>query len=115
MKALTAQLGLSATPSGFHGTVRVTDPAAAGSILTGLARCVLPARQAAALTFAADATGLSIGLEGEEHRVTGFEDLTTLLFGSPERPAPLPAGGPIRDLLERILPVPLVDYGLNYI
>ena len=85
MRALAAQLGLATTPSGFHGTARVMDPAAAGSILTGLARCVLPARQAAALSFAPDATGLAIGLAGEEHRVEGFEDLTALLFGSSEQ------------------------------
>jgi predicted N-acetyltransferase YhbS len=115
MKLLAAHLGLDTTPSGFDGTVRVIDPAAAGSILTGLARSILPSREAAALSFAADATGLAIRLAGEEHRVQGFEDLTALLFGSSERPDPLPPGGPIRDLLARILPIPLVNYGLNYI
>ena len=115
MRALAAQLGLAATPSGFHGTVRVMNPAAAGSILSGLTGCLLPSREAGAVNFAADAAGLSIGLAGEAHRVEGFEDLTALLFGSPERTAPLPASGPIRELLAGILPVPLVDYGLNYI
>ena len=115
MKTLAAQLGLDTMPSGFDGTVRVIDPAAAGSILTRLARCILPSREAAALSFAADATGLAIRLAGEEHRVQGFEDLTALLFGSSERPAPPPVYGPIRDLLGKILPIPLVNYGLNYI
>jgi GNAT superfamily N-acetyltransferase len=115
MTTLAAQLGLAVAPSGFRGTARVIDPAAAGSILTGLTRSVLPGRQAASLSFAADAAGLAIRLAGKEHRVEGFEDLTTLLFGSSERPSPLPADGPVRDLLARILPIPLVDYGLNYI
>jgi GNAT superfamily N-acetyltransferase len=115
MRALAAQLGLPVASHGFHGTVRVVDSGAAGSLLDERARCMLPGRDVAALRFMADPTGITVRRAGEEHRVEGLEDLTALLFASPERPAPLPARGPLRDLLARLLPIPLVDYGLNYV
>jgi hypothetical protein len=112
---LAGRAGLEVAPRGFGGTVRVIDPAAAASLLLDRARSFLPEQQAASLRADVDARGLTLQVAAETHRIDGLENLTALLFGSQERSAPVPARGAIHDLLASLLPIPLVDYGLNYI
>jgi GNAT superfamily N-acetyltransferase len=73
---------------------------------------------AADTALAANAAGLDgfVFRHGvEAFAVRGLEEVTAFLFGSIERRAVRPGPGPLRARLEAAFPIPLPDYGLNYI
>lgn len=104
---LAAARGLEAVPRGFPGTVKVVDPP---RLLPVLKRFAGPA-----VTCWASAEGFTLRLGPESFEVRGPESVTAFLFGSAERQPDLPGPGPLRGALQAGLPIPLPDYGLNYI
>ncbi|HID56395.1 TPA: hypothetical protein EYP37_07685 [Candidatus Poribacteria bacterium] len=53
--------------------------------------------------------------EDEEFRLETIQDITSFVFGSLERERLTPKGPKLRWILDKLFPMPLVDYGLNYI
>lgn len=117
-----AQLGRSfgwpSKPRGFRGTVGVIAPARFWEACAPLfAERIGPDRAARlALTV-----GEKVEIAYKDERVTldGTTGFTNLVFLPPERRAELDLGLPARSELRRLLgelfPLPLVDYGLNYV
>jgi hypothetical protein len=104
---LAAARGLAVVPRGFQGTVKVIDPP---RLLPVLKRFAGPD-----VTVWASAEGFTVRLGTESFEVRGLDEVTALLFGSIERQSVLPGSGPLREALESGFPIPLPDYGLNYI
>jgi predicted N-acetyltransferase YhbS len=107
MSRLAAAHGFETAQRSFPGTVKVIDPP---RLLTVLKRFAGPA-----VTCWASAEGFTLRLGPESFDVRGPESVTAFLFGSSERQPDLPGLGPLRAALQAGLPVPLPDYGLNYI
>jgi hypothetical protein len=107
MAELAARLGLEVSPRGFQGTVKVIDPP---GLAPALRRLVGPG-----VSIAAGPDGFVFRLGVESFAVRGLEEVTSFLFGSLERQAVQPAAGALRSRLATALPIPLPDYGLNYI
>ncbi len=63
----------------------------------------------------AGADGLVFRFGTESFAVRGLEEVTAFLFGSIERQAARPDPGSLRSALDAVFPIPLPDYGLNYI
>ncbi len=104
---LAAARGLATVPRGFQGTVKVIDPP---RLLPVVKRFAGPA-----VTVWASAEGFTLRLGTESFDVRGLDEMTAFLFGSIERQPVLPVPGPLRAALESGFPIPLPDYGLNYI
>jgi predicted N-acetyltransferase YhbS len=104
---LAAQSGLEVVPRGFTGTVKVIEPPRLLPVLKRFA--------GSAVTCWASTEGFTLGMGSESFPVRGPESVTAFLFGSSERQRDLPGSGPLRTALQVGLPVPLPDYGLNYI
>jgi GNAT superfamily N-acetyltransferase len=107
MSRLATAHGFEAVPRGFLGTVKVIDPP---RLLPVLKRFAGPA-----VTCRASTEGFTMLLGLESYEVRGPESVTAFLFGSSERQPDLPGPGPLCSALQDGLPVPLPDYGLNYI
>jgi hypothetical protein len=107
LQRLAAAHGFEAAPRGFQGTVKVIDPP---RLLSVLKRFAGPA-----VTCWASAEGFTLLMGSESFEVRGPESVTAFLFGSSERQPELPGPGPLRKALQAGLPIPLPDYGLNYI
>ena len=107
MAALAARLGLEVVPRGFPGMVKVIDPP---GLLPALRHLVGPG-----VSIAAGLDGFVFRLGAESFAVRGLEEVAAFLFGSTERQAAQPGPGALRSRLAAVLPVPLPDYGLNYI
>jgi GNAT superfamily N-acetyltransferase len=109
-----AAAGMSVSPMGFHGTVKVIDPAALFRSLEGRTAALLAAEDSADLRIHC---GREVRLRvGSEELVLDNEaDVTALVFGSVERAAPAPAAGRLSKILARLFPVPLPCYGLSYV
>jgi GNAT superfamily N-acetyltransferase len=99
--------GIEVAPRGFAGTVKVIEPPRLLPVLKRFA--------GSAVTCWASAEGFTLGMGSESFTVRGPESVTAFLFGSSERQGDLPGPGPLRSALEAGLPIPLPDYGLNYI
>ncbi len=104
---IAAARGLEAVPRGFPGTVKVIDPP---RLLPVLKRFAGPE-----VTVWASAEGFTLRMGPESFGVRGPEPVTAFLFGSSERRPDLPGPGPLRAALQAGLPIPLPDYGLNYL
>ncbi|MCX7031052.1 MAG: GNAT family N-acetyltransferase, partial [Spirochaetes bacterium] len=107
MAAIAAQFGLQVVPRGFHGTVKVIDPP---RLLPALRRFV-----GSGISIEAGADGFVFRLGTESFTVRGLDEVTAFMFGSIEKQAALPGPGPLRLALDTAFPIPLPDYGLNYI
>lgn len=107
MAALVSRLGLTVEPRGFQGTVKAIDPP---GLLPALRR-----RVGRGATVEAGPDGLVFRHGTGSFAVRGLDEVTAFLFGSIERQARLPEPGPLRSALESAFPIPLPDYGLNYI
>jgi len=107
MAALAARHGFEVAPRGFDGTVKVIDPPGAVAALRHLV--------GAGVSIEAGEDGFVFRLGGESFAVRGLEEVTAFLFGSMERQAAFPGPGHLRSRLEAVFPIPLPDYGFNYI
>ncbi len=114
--SLLAAGGIQPVPRSFHHhTVRVLDGASAARLASDRARAVLPDPRRSSLRVAGDASSLRLEMGAEALQVESLAEATALLFGSPELQPTMPAAGPLRSAMEALFPIPLVDYGLNYI
>jgi predicted N-acetyltransferase YhbS len=107
MAARAAQFNLEIVPRGFHGTVKVIDPP---RLLPALRRLV-----GSGVSIEAGADGLGFRLGTESFAVRGLAEVTAFMFDSIERLAARPGPGSLRSALDAVFPIPLPDYGLNYI
>jgi predicted N-acetyltransferase YhbS len=107
MASRAAQFSLGVVPRGFHGTVKVIDPP---GLIPALRRFV-----GSGVSIEAGADGFVFRLGTESFAVHGLAEVTAFLFGSIERQAAKPAPGSLRSTLDAAFPIPLPDYGLNYI
>ncbi len=118
MNALAAQFGWPSAPRGFHGTVGIIDAQALWDASAPLFRELLGIEKFSRLEFDAEGGGrLSYGKE--ELRLGGMGQLTRLVFLPSHRRQELELdlgpGSELARVLERLFPLPLVDYGLNFI
>jgi len=104
---LVGKLGLEPVDPGFDGTVKVIDPPGLAPALRHLV--------GSGISIEAGADGFVFRLGSESFAVRGLEEVTAFLFGSIERQAAMPDPGPLRSRLEAAFPIPLPDYGLNYL
>jgi len=58
---------------------------------------------------------LTFRYKGEEFKLSCIEDVTAFIFGSIERERPTPQTPNLSRTLSKLFPMPLVDYGLNFI
>jgi predicted N-acetyltransferase YhbS len=107
MATLAARHGLETASRGFDGTVKVIDPPGLVAALRHLV--------GTGLLVDAGADSFVFRLGSERFAVQGLEEVTAFLFGSIERPVAFPGPGPLRSRLEAVFPLPLPDYGFNYI
>lgn len=107
MATLASRLGLAIEPRGFQGTVKAIDPP---GLLPALRR-----RVGHGVSVEAGPDGFVFRHGTGSFAVRGLDEVTAFLFGSIERVTKLPGPGPLRSALESAFPIPLPDYGLNYI
>jgi len=115
---LARSFGWPSRPRGFRGTVGVIDPARFWEACAPLfAERIGPARAAQLSLTAGDR--LKIDYKGEQVTLDGMTAFTNLAFLPPHRRTELelglPVRSPLRRLLDEVFPLPLVDYGLNYV
>jgi predicted N-acetyltransferase YhbS len=115
LRSILDSSGIAVAPRGFGGTVRVLDAPAGAKLATDRVRLVLPDPRRASLRTSADGASLRFEMGAESWRVEGLAEITALLFGSREQEVRMPSSGPLRAALEVLFPIPLVDYGLDYI
>ncbi len=114
--SLCAQAGLEGTPASTPGTLKLINFPQLMQRLQPYWEEILGRRDAAQLAF---------GQEGEEYRfrfgadelVTDRDTATRLLFGtqSGEERQALAGHGKLTEILQQILPLPCLWYGLNYV
>jgi predicted N-acetyltransferase YhbS len=104
---------LHAMPKGFNGTVKIIDRLGFFRAIEGyIAERVTPAENRDLRIECGPTVTFSCG--SERLAVTEDGDLAALVFGSIERTAPS-AGGRLGGILRRLFPIPLPEYGMNYI
>jgi len=118
LQSLAREYDLPATEMGMHGTLKIIDPRGFFESLRPWRAERLGAEENAglriecrdAVTFTLGSGRLTLSPEG---------DLAALVFGSHERKPPHVEGaegsGGLQAVLDRLFPLPLPEYGLNYI
>ncbi|MCD6505215.1 GNAT family N-acetyltransferase [Candidatus Poribacteria bacterium] len=114
MRSLGKLIGVPYVPRGFHGTLRIID-------LKGFFAAIEP--YVSERLEEDELWGLEIEFEpdlifryeDEEFRLETIQDITAFVFGSLERERPTPKGPKLSRILDKLFPMPLVDYGLNFI
>ncbi|GAF68616.1 unnamed protein product, partial [marine sediment metagenome] len=118
MAELARSFGWRSKPRGFHGTVGIIDPLGFWQACAPLFAERLGAGRAGRLRLAADGP-LRITCGDEQIELDGTGELTNLVFLAPHRRSELatglPPGSDLAAMLNELFPLPLVDYGLNYI
>ncbi|MHC5034360.1 MAG: GNAT family N-acetyltransferase [Planctomycetota bacterium] len=115
---LGRSLGWRSQPRGFRGTVGIIDPARFWQASAPLFAERLGAKRAAGLDLDAGEP-LRITYEDNEVVVGSMSDMTNLVFLPPHRRHELEVGldrsSELAGIIGELFPLPLVDYGLNYI
>ena len=114
MRSLGKLIGVPYVPRGFHGTLRIIN-------LKGFFAAIEP--YVSERLDEDELWGLEIEFEpdlifryeDEEFRLETIQDITAFVFGSLEHERPTPKGPKLSRILDKLFPMPLVDYGLNYI
>lgn len=114
MAALAGEYLIPSRPEGFSGTVKVIDRKGLFAALAGSRRERLGAETDRALRISAGPT-VRFRLEGEEFSLEKDEDVAALVFGSREWKTPRVPKPALRSALGRLFPLPLADYGLDYV
>jgi len=116
MGELSLTFGWPSQPRDFRGTVGIVDPVRFWEACRPRFAERLGARRAGRLTLDVQ-DGMTIRYGEESLALEGMTALTGLVFQQPERreELALDAGSELRRVLEELFPLPLVDYGLNYI
>jgi predicted N-acetyltransferase YhbS len=118
VRSAAAALGWAGERHGFHGTVGIVDPAAFWDACAPLFGERLGTDVSEVIGLRTD-EGIGITLAGEESRLQGMGGFTELVFAPPERRpavgAGLAPGSQLARVLDALFPLPLVDYGLNFI
>lgn len=112
--SLAEQYGIPSEPSGFSGTVKIIDRKGFFAALAGTRRERLGAETDGALRISAG-PAVRFRLHGEEFSLRKDEDVAALVFGSREWKAPRIPDPGLRRTLGSLFPLPLVDYGLDYV
>ncbi len=119
MAELARAFGWPSSPAGFHGTVGVIDPQRFWAACAPVFAERLGPELATRLALSAEGEEVGIILGAEELRLGGMSEFTELAFLPAHRRAEagpdLPAGSELAGALGALFPLPLVDYGLNYI
>jgi len=118
MKAIAASVGLSLEPHGFHGTVGIIDPVRFWRECRPLFVELLGPEEADRLELTGSGP-YELKYGTESLTLPDMSAVTRLVFLPRHRrgelePAPPPDSALAR-LLAELLPLPLVDYGLNFI
>jgi hypothetical protein len=118
MRTLVGRFGWPCEPHGFRGTVGIIEPMRFWEACAPLFRERLGDARFGKLCFASAAGGkLTYG--EEKILLGGMTDLTRLVF-LPERQRGeldlgLPADSGLAAVIRELFPLPLVEYGLNYV
>ena len=112
--SIAEECGIPSEPRGFDGTMKIIDRKGFFAALTDYRRERLGPDKDGALKITAGPT-VRFSLDGEELAIAKDEDLAAMVFGSREwKTSRIPTTA-LRRTLGRLFPLPLVDYGLNYI
>jgi hypothetical protein len=118
MNALVRTFGWPWEQRGFHGTVGIIEPVRFWRACAPLFRERLGTERFERLGFASDGK-VTITCGGEDLTLDGMRDLTELAFIPRSRrkgpPGGLPAESELARALDSLFPLPLVDYGMNFI
>lgn len=114
MRTLGRLIGLPYTPRGFHGTLKIID-------LKGFFGAIEP--YVSERLDDDEIWGLELDFEpellfryeDEEFKLSSPQEVTAFIFGSLEHKRPVPRTPNLSRILRKLFPMPLVDYGLNYI
>ena len=123
MEHLLFALGAKESKRGFMGTVKLIDANGFFENIDTYVTEILGAkrRKDLAITCSANKPELTFEYAKERLKISGFDRITAFVFGTIEEPlqvetdevkATVPELG---KLLTTIFPMPLVDYGLNYV
>jgi hypothetical protein len=119
MAQLAASFRWAAEPRGFRGTVGIIAPERFFQACEPFFRERLGAERAARLSFEADGAGVRIRCGEEQVALKGMGDVTNLAFLPLHRRGELELGlapgSELGAVLDEMFPLPLVDYGLNYV
>ncbi|MFO8008093.1 MAG: GNAT family N-acetyltransferase [Candidatus Brocadiia bacterium] len=119
MRALARVHGWPTEAHGFHGTLGIIQPARFWSACGPLFAERIGEEKVSPLRVEPRGDGLSLLYEDEELTLEGMSDVTRLAFlprgRRNELQLDLPADSELRGLLEKLLPLPLPAYGLNFI
>ncbi|MFW6189084.1 MAG: GNAT family N-acetyltransferase [Planctomycetota bacterium] len=116
-RALAGSLGWRTQPAGFHGTVGIICPALFWRNARPLLRERIGPQRFGRLSFTADGDGTRIAFGDESTDRLDMSELTRLVFLPADRrdELDLPRDTELGRLLDRLFPLPLVAYGLNYV
>jgi len=118
MSELVRSFGWPSEPREFHGTVGIIDPPSFWQACVSLFTERLGPERAKRLSFSGNRQ-VTITYAGESLTLDSMSEFTNLVFLPPHRRHELSLGLPADSQLARVLddlfPLPLVDYGLNYI
>lgn len=119
MAELARAFGWRRRPAGFHGTVGVIDPEGFWAACVPLFAERLGPQAAGRLSLSVEGERVRITCGEQELALAGMAEFTGLVFLPAHRRAELeldaPGGSELGRALEGLFPLPLVDYGLNYI
>jgi len=124
LESLLLAAGAKQSTRGFMGTVRLID-------VKGFLECIDPyvteiigtgRRRDLTASYSHNPPELKFGYRGQGLRLSGIERITAFVFGSLEgglegvKPDEMKGSAPeLGELLATLFPMPLVDYGLNYV
>lgn len=115
---LAAVHGWEVRPQGFHGTVGIIDPARFWQSILPLVRERL-GKEADDLVLDTDGRQVSVSFGGEKRGPINMPGFTRLAFLPQHKrntiDLALPEDSPLKRILDRLFPLPLVSYGLNYV
>jgi predicted N-acetyltransferase YhbS len=114
MRSMASTFKLPVEPHGFHGTVKVIDTRGLFAAIDGFIHDRLEAEEKDKLSVGHDG-GVLFRFEKESFRLSTGPDISAFLFGSVERKPLIPESPALNKILGKLFPLPLVDYGLNYI
>ena len=102
---------------GFMGTVKLIDVQRfLEDIDTYIVELIGTERRSGlSITYNAKAQDLSFEYGEEKFHINGIDRITAFVFGSLEIQRIQPEGLELKNVLNTLFPMPLVDYGLNYV
>jgi hypothetical protein len=114
MEGLARDYRIPVRARGFRGTLKIIDTPRFLRSIQGYVRQGLPSRDRVRLETSASG-GVRLAVGAEELLLRTDREAAAFFFGSLETPPSVSARGRLRQAVDRLFPLPLPVYGLNYI